>query len=515
MFLWQTVLWASGVLFLWQTLLWVSGYPAWTPTRLLGLCWVGEKQEDGNLAKIRSAGLLWIADPHFKLTDTPLAKFCGQVFVSKHSQDLPYDDFVCEGIEVKSMIYFCGDVQQHFQHLKAFSKYKIIREYSTSLPKDETNIISYKNVPVIVGKDSGVFIPECFDTTQDYFQRFGAAHNYQSLTESNKGNKSYRDGLYLSSVFQNENGGLHFDLLRCSTNFQGPTENLRDVDREILDVTNIMLSKLWTNSHVVNHVLAQRYNNVKTTNGGQKKAKIPAHSDKSKDFNQCDIDQNMICFATFYSRAPSDPPVSPRRLSTAGHLQAEYALLAALPDESAARPLPALYEKEEKKNKKEEKKLETKKTKTSVFTKLRFRVKKVVPMTWREWVEHLFVPIEQAPSHLESFDVTLTPHSLLMINQATNRFFTHEIMPSPLEIQHLPTRLGYVMRTSGTRAVYEDGKTWIFDKNNKKQLLMPPTEKDQHALKTLYRMENTRVKQVDYPPIYFSMNQGDYQAPIV
>ena len=46
----------------------------------------------------------------------------------------------------------------------------------------------------------------------------------------------------------------------------------------------------------------------------------------------------------------------------------------------------------------------------------------------------------------------------------SNRLYTHEIIPSSLPIEKLPIRMGYVIRCSKTKALYNDGKTYLIFK---------------------------------------------------
>ena len=85
------------------------------------------------------------------------------------------------------------------------------------------------------------------------------------------------------------------------------------------------------------------------------------------------------------------------------------------------------------------------KQKTSILTRLQFKLK---------------YP-EKYPHHTPSFDVTLYPNSLFIISLETNRLYTHEIKPSCLPIEQIPTRIGYVMRCSKTLALHKDDQTYI------------------------------------------------------
>jgi hypothetical protein len=128
----------------------------------------------------------------------------------------------------------------------------------------------------------------------------------------------------------------------------------------------------------------------------------------------------------------------------------------------------------------------------------------------------------------------------------TNRLYTHEICPSVLPPTASPTRLGYVIRCSSTRACWTEGKTHLLlrlleshtnddDKKNQRDedeqkqkqqqhqngqekverraLIQEPTSDAIEHLRKLYFLENTTVRRMEYGLIDFSLNQGDYQAP--
>lgn len=84
--------------------------------------------------------------------------------------------------------------------------------------------------------------------------------------------------------------------MRCSTNLDGPTENFRQTDIEIVNAVNGVRAKFFEDSASLNHVLAQTYHNVKNDEGKSKKAKISRHSDKTKDMP----DNGLLAFCTFY-----------------------------------------------------------------------------------------------------------------------------------------------------------------------------------------------------------------------
>ncbi len=145
--------------------------------------------------------------------------------------------------------------------------------------------------PVRIG-GAGVYYRRFFDG--DYFQRIRAEHTFQALTESVKPSTAHRTGLYLTPVTQQADG-LHFNLLRCSTNLSGPTENFCATDQQIIDALNREAAAIFRDHAPLNHVLAQIYTN---TTAGQKqtKAKISAHADKTKDMPA----NGIMAFCTFY-----------------------------------------------------------------------------------------------------------------------------------------------------------------------------------------------------------------------
>ncbi len=270
-----------------------------------------------------------------------------------------------------------------------------------------------------------------FFNNADYFALITQQHTFQNLTESNKQGVAYRKGLYISEV--TDDGDFH--LLRCSTNFNGPTEGFTSVDRQILNQIN-PLCRLWGLAEV-NHVLAQVYINNPEQN---KKAKIKEHSDKTKDMpsNGC------IAFCTFYDSPVDDP----RKLTT-----------------------------------------------------LRFKSKETG----------------------EKVNLQLGSNSLFLMPLSSNRLWTHEIVPSQLPIEQLPTRLGYVCRCSKTEAIHEDGKTYIIHEHVEdedgdgyiiRQALHKPTDLERLKLKTLYAKEIATTEVIDYGDIDFSLNDGDYLPPI-
>lgn len=137
---------------------------------------------------------------------------------------------------------------------------------------------------------------------------------------------------------------------------------------------------------------------------------------------------------------------------------------------------------------------------TSVLTRLRFRLKSDVPNADNQ--------------HIPQFDITLYPNSVFIMSLMTNRIYTHEIVPSGLPIDKIPTRMGYVIRCSNTLATYKDGRTYL-NKGNKLIEMEEPDEEGIGRLKDLYYMENMTSEKVVYSGFNFSLNKGDYLKPNV
>jgi hypothetical protein len=172
--------------------------------------------------------------------------------------------------------------------------------------------VSLDEVPLNI-HNAGVFIKSFFASGCDYFALISKEHQFQCLTESNKPGTSYRKGIYITDVRKNvrreseksekseESEELSFNLLRCSTNFEGPTDNFRPTDLEIVEKVNELSTYFFKEKAELNHVLAQIYNNVVVENK-EKKAKIKEHSDKTKDMPR----NALMAFCTFYDRPVKD-----------------------------------------------------------------------------------------------------------------------------------------------------------------------------------------------------------------
>lgn len=367
--------------------------------------------------------------------------FCGNVFT----------DFVEMNLQNKE-IYFIGDANSEcYKKIVKFNPY-VVREYSVNINEiNSSNIISIGRVPINV-HGCGVLFRKYFDDNVDYFTEINTSHQFQNLTESNKDGTAYRTGIYMTNVSQKDND-IHFNLLRCSSNLKGPTDNFRDIDNNIINQVNNTAKYYFKDNVNLNHVLAQVYHNQVLENK-ERKTKIKVHSDKTKDMNK----NAIMAFCSFYKQYQNgvfgEEHMSNVNLDGFNYLH----------------------------------------NKGSVLTTLRFRLKKCV----------------NNPYLTKTFDVLLYPNSVFLMSLTTNRLYTHEIIPPSMPICHIPTRMGYVIRCSSTPAVFRDGNTYI----NGKQLV-PGTENDIKNVKDLYYRENTTTDMVYYKDIYFSMNGGDYLQPIV
>ena len=150
----------------------------------------------------------------------------------------------------------------------------------------------------------------------------------------------------------------------------------------IIEKLNDVSAKIFSQECPFNHVLAQTYHNVKDNliPHKERKAKIAQHSDKTKDMPE----NAVMAFCSFY--AQGDLKLHPNELDS----------------------------------------FDLENGKTSVLTKLRFKLKKNIP------------------NYSKEFDVTLYPNSVFIIPLSTNRLYTHEIVPSTLPINKIPTIYGTI-----------------------------------------------------------------------
>lgn len=97
----------------------------------------------------------------------------------------------------------------------------------------------------------------------------------------------------------------------------------------------------------------------------------------------------------------------------------------------------------------------------------------------------------------------------------TNRLYTHEICPSAHNVDKIPVRLGYVIRCSETEALHTNGQTLVASQTGYRPL-EEATPEGEKELSRLYFLENTTIERMDYKDkFFFSMNSGDYMAPLL
>lgn len=121
-------------------------------------------------------------------------------------------------------------------------------------------IITSGQVPLNV-HGIGVYVRDCFPDTEqsNFFSRISGEHKFQDLTDSNKPSLAFRTGIYISQVTEDD-GKSYFHLLRCSSNFSGPTDNLRATDKAIMSIANQFGHDFFADKSVsMNHILAQIY----------------------------------------------------------------------------------------------------------------------------------------------------------------------------------------------------------------------------------------------------------------
>ncbi|URN08860.1 hypothetical protein LUW74_39515 [Actinomadura madurae] len=353
-------------------------------------------------------------------------------------------------------VYLCGDVSGiSRRRLDAAARVFVVRELSDGYREEADRpwpLVDLGRVPIRV-HGAGVYYRRFFDLDADHFKLIRAEHAFQSLTESTKPGTAHRSGIYLTPVTRNGDE-LHFRLLRCSTNLSGPTEGFGPTDTSIVEALNREAATVFRNHAPLNHVLAQIYHNTPATSERrQSKAKISAHADKTKDMPA----NGIMAFCTFYDGLDKLRPRSEDPF--------DYGVKNA-----------------------------------SGLTKLRFRLKDTAENRVGDTL----------PSQ---FTLPLYPGSVFFMPLSTNRLYTHEIRPSALDAESLPTRLGYVVRCSNAEAVHKDGHTFL-KLDGDLVRLEPPTPAGMDELRRLYAEENKSSSFIDYGDEFlFSMNKGDYVAP--
>ena len=373
--------------------------------------------------------------------------------IKTHFCGIVTDDLTTIEVDPNALIYMCGDIGKH-PHSDN-NLVNVIVELSYNFDSCGHNLISIGQVPLNIN-GVGVYFRNYFGN-RDYFNLISHEHEFQSLTESNKASNAFRTGIYLSRVEESPDGEVKFNLLRCSTNLSGPTENFRETDLEVVGLTNAIAYCFFDQPTDMNHVLAQTYHNSLVTVDNKtrtQKARIKEHSDKTKDMPR----NGLMGFCTFYK----------------DYLNGQLNGL----EKSEADPYDYCYKG------------------VSGLTRLRFRSK------------------VDDPNFVKQFDVILYPNSLFLMSLQSNRLYTHEIVPSALPVDKIPLRMGYVIRCSKTRAVFKDGKTYI-DYGSEMKEMEEPTEEGIAKLKAVYYQENATPSMIYYDETNFSLNKGDYTKPLV
>ncbi|MEW2588390.1 hypothetical protein [Streptomyces virginiae] len=399
-------------------------------------------------ARIEDAGTLMVAPAALRDHDV-VKDFFGSVITP--------EDFVSAPPDLAGRtVYLCGAPSVTGDlRLDAAARVFVVRELSPGYDEDaggRRDLIGLGRVPLRV-HGVGVYYRRFFEPGADHFGRISAEHAFQSLTESDKPATAHRSGIYLTPVTRHGDE-LHFRLLRCSTNFSGPTEDFGPTDTRIVEALNREAATVFRNHAPLNHVLAQIYHNTLATAGRkQSKARISAHADKTKDMPA----DGIMAFCTFYDRLDGLRPL------------AEDAFDLGVKGASA-------------------------------LTRLHFRLKEPTAR-----LDGATLPPQ--------FTLTLHPGSVFLMPLSTNRLYTHAIRPSSLDAESLPTRLGYVVRCSSTEAVHKDGRTFLKTAGAPAPLEQP-TPAGMDELRRLYAEENRTSSFIDYGDRFpFSMNTGDYLAP--
>jgi hypothetical protein len=172
--------------------------------------------------------------------------FCGKVIKDISEIKIPLND---------KRIYVCGDIS----HLKNDANtFYVIRELSTNYENSNAkniHLTELGKVPIVVS-NAGIYFRDLFDN-ENYFDAIQSEHIFQHLTESNKDSKALRTGIYLTEVSKEKTEigeeVLHYRLLRCSSNFTGPTDNFRDTDHVIINTLNEAITYTFENETKLYH----------------------------------------------------------------------------------------------------------------------------------------------------------------------------------------------------------------------------------------------------------------------
>lgn len=397
--------------------------------------------------------------------------FCGNKIININEINI-------NNINKNTLIYLTGNINNYiilYNNIIPSNNINIIKELSYNYDEIINNIINIGQMPLNIN-NVGLYYCNYFDKTKDYFNLISTEHKFQELTESNKPTNALRKGIYITHVNESNNG-IEFNLLRCSTNMNGPTDNMRNTDNEILnEINNNILPYFYEKEITINHVLAQIYYS-KIIQHKITKGKISAHSDKTKDMPA----DGVIVFCSFYENYINNK-FNDKKIINSSTDNFDY-----------------VYNNKQHKEH------------MSILTKLRFRLKN---------------DNFNNNNYNKLFDITLYPNSIFIISLEINKLYTHEIIPSVLS-NNIPLRLGYTIRCSNTKAIYKNNNTdigsarihristYILYKDGEEQKLNEPNETDINTIKKLYYLENTTSDTINYGDMNFSLNNGDYMQPII
>lgn len=210
-------------------------------------------------------------------------------YLKKHFCGLVYDNNNLDNIDTSNnyLLYLTGNIEKINLPKNNNVTIYIIKQLSYYIYLDHKHeIIDIKSVPINI-HNVGVFIEQFFDPNKDYFKMIENEHKFQNLTESNKDDIALRTGIYLSHITKQSDDNLKFNILRCSINFDGPTENFRETDNDIVNSVNHIASYFFDQKTDLNHVSAQIYDN---------RVMIKDRSYKTEDMPR----NGLIAFCSFY-----------------------------------------------------------------------------------------------------------------------------------------------------------------------------------------------------------------------
>jgi len=237
--------------------------------------------------------LLCIGEPYENMVDEfnyVKNNFCG--ITIDNEEDIKNLDIIDN-----TKLYLCGDINRILSNIvnnkvQLYLIENLSWNYEMDMDKF-SQIINSGKVPINI-HNVGVFFRNFFDSSINYFTQINNEHQFQTLKASTKSSESYRKGLLLTQVTEHDDE-TYFNLLRCSTNLDGPTDNFKNTDHLIVDEVNSVCDDIFEEHPKLNHVLTQVYFNTKVENKS-KKAKIKEHSDKTKDMPK----NGLMAFCTFY-----------------------------------------------------------------------------------------------------------------------------------------------------------------------------------------------------------------------